>query len=332
LAQIRSGGTGAALAARIEVTRADDVIGRMNGAAGPRAFAGSSISRRGFALGAAGVLASCVAGQGCDRRRDSRQSPVATLRARPLTTVTTRDAGTQALDLGGARDAVLHLPPEIGSRPIPLVVLLHGAGGDGEGFVRGLLPLVGAARIALLAPDSRGSTWDAVLPVYRSLIDVLAPQPRLMGFGPDVAFLDRALERVFQLVSVDPEQIAIAGFSDGATYALSLGLLNGDLFNRIVAFSPGFITGDPRDLPGERPLVFVSHGLADGILPIDRSSRRIVPTLRERGYTVTYREFSGGHEIPDDVVREAIAWMTAPRNTPSQTGRGSSEAVRPGPE
>jgi predicted esterase len=31
--------------------------------------------------------------------------------------------------------------------------------------------------------------------------------------------------------------------------------------------------------------------------------------LRERGYDVTFREFDGGHEVPEDIARDAIRWM-----------------------
>jgi predicted esterase len=52
--------------------------------------------------------------------------------------------------------------------------------------------------------------------------------------------------------------------------------------------------------------VFVSHGTRDDVLPIDRTSRRIVPALRDDGYDVTYREFDGGHVVPPEVAREAV--------------------------
>jgi phospholipase/carboxylesterase len=39
--------------------------------------------------------------------------------------------------------------------------------------------------------------------------------------------------------------VALGGFSDGASYALSLDLTNGDLFASLIAFSPGFIQLDP---------------------------------------------------------------------------------------
>ncbi|MGZ4788523.1 MAG: hypothetical protein ACXVZX_08375 [Terriglobales bacterium] len=40
---------------------------------------------------------------------------------------------------------------------------------------------------------------------------------------------------------MDPARIAIGGFSDGASYALTIGITNGRLFTHIVAFSPGFM-------------------------------------------------------------------------------------------
>ena len=79
--------------------------------------------------------------------------------------------------------------------------------------------------VAILAPNSRDTTWDAFTD----------------SFGPDVEFLNRALERVFETVAIDPARIAVGGFSDGATYAIALGLINGELFKRVAAFSPGFV-------------------------------------------------------------------------------------------
>ena len=96
------------------------------------------------------------------------------------------------------------------------------------------------------------------------------------------------------------------GFSDCASYALSLGLTNGDLFTHVVAFSPGFMA--PAE-EWDAPRVFVSHGAADTVLPVDRCSRRIVPALERAGYAVRYREFAGGHAVPPAIAREAIGWF-----------------------
>jgi len=48
----------------------------------------------------------------------------------------------------------------------------------------------------------------------------------------------------------------------------------------------------------------------DGVLPIDRCSRRIVPELKCGGYDVLYREFDGEHSISLEIALEAIGWFT----------------------
>jgi predicted esterase len=120
--------------------------------------------------------------------------------------------------------------------------------------------------------------------------------------------LDHALAFVFDHYAVDPRRLAIGGFSDGASYALSLGITNGDLFSHIVAFSPGFMAPEAHR---DTPAIFVSHGTRDQVLPIQSCSRRIVPLLRQHGYAVIYREFDGPHTVPAEIAREALAWLAA---------------------
>jgi predicted esterase len=217
----------------------------------------------------------------------------ARLRARPLRVTGSAPVGLQPLMLGAARDSYLYVPTTYrADRPAPLVLLLHGAGGHARQGLDLLRSLADAAGLLLLAPASRDHTWDL-------LVD--------RRYGPDAAMIDRALEHMFSRYAIDPAHLAIGGFSDGASYALSLGITNGDLFTHVIAFSPGFVapaghTGSPR--------VFVSHGTRDGVLPIDRCSRRIVPELERGGYDVLYREFDGGHTILPEIASEAVGWFT----------------------
>jgi predicted esterase len=195
--------------------------------------------------------------------------------------------GRHPLADGGA----LYVPPAaLGGSPGTVVVTLHGAGSLPEHSFEPLLPFADEAGLILLAPKSRRATWDIVYG----------------DFGADVAALDELLADLFSAYPVHPGRVFVSGFSDGASYALSLGLTNGDLFGGIVAFSPGFAKtvgthGKPR--------VFVSHGTEDTVIPIDRTSRRIVPRLRKDGYDVTYREFAGPHLVPPNVARSAVEWL-----------------------
>jgi phospholipase/carboxylesterase len=187
---------------------------------------------------------------------------------------------------------VIQIPASARDASVPLLVFLHGATQTGSGMLRRIGPAAEQAGVALLAPDSRGASWDAIRG----------------DFGEDVTFLNRALEFVFARLAADPARVAIGGFSDGASYGLSLGLANGELFPRVVACSPGFVIQAPAH---GRPRFFISHGRSDQILPIDQCSRVIVPRLRTMGYDVTFREFEGRHELPPAVAAEGLQWMSA---------------------
>lgn len=130
------------------------------------------------------------------------------------------------------------------------------------------------------------------------------------GFGSDAAMIDEALRWVFERFAIDPSHLAVAGFSNGGTYSLSLGLTNGDLFSHVVALSPGSMLAG--SLHG-RPPVFVAHGLQDRVLPMDQTSRAIVPELRKQGYDVAFATFDVGHHLEPTIARRALRWFLGPR-------------------
>lgn len=196
--------------------------------------------------------------------------------------------GRHALDLGGRRDGAVLIPAGLDpAKPAPLIVALHGAGGIAAQMLDLLARSAEAQGIIVLAPESRGPTWDIIRGSY----------------GPDVAFIDESLTKVFRMHPVDPARMAVSGFSDGASYALSIGVINGELFDHVLAFSPGFLA--PTQI-ADTPKIFISHGVHDEVLPIDPCSRRIVPALRKAGYDVDYREFDGGHVVPAEMVDHAV--------------------------
>jgi predicted esterase len=219
----------------------------------------------------------------------------ARLTAKPGLPNTTLTPGTYPLGLGTATyDGLLLVPGSyLPGSPKPLVLALHGAGSTASGPINFLRPYAEAHGFLVLSVDSVGITWDAITFKYLS----------------DVLFIDRALAHAFSQLSVDPARIVVQGFSDGATYALGLGLANGDLFRRVVAFSPGgIVRSDSR--PEGKPEFFISHGRQDPVLRIDYTSRLIVPNLRNQGYSVEYLEFDGGHDIPAPVAEQASEWLT----------------------
>jgi predicted esterase len=220
----------------------------------------------------------------------TRAESAVRLRARPGSAADGAETGVIPLKLRSDRDALLYVPAAVPDRA-PLVLYLHGATGDEQQGIRRLRTLADEFGFLVLSPASGEGTWDAI----RS------------GYGPDVRFIDQALTKVFARRRVDARKIAVCGFSDGASYALGLGISNGDLFGGVMAFSPGFVP--PGGERSGTPRIFISHGTRDQILPIETCSRRLVPQLKQSGYDVTFREFDGPHGVPPEIARAAMAWF-----------------------
>ena len=253
-----------------------------------------SFTRRDFVL--ATLVAACGRAVGADQSTPRAAPPnrdKARLASRPRRPSLEIGLGFTELKLSdGPRDAVIYVP--VGYRhgePASFALMLHGAGGSAWDVVANSGPLSDATKTIILGVDSRGLTWDIVRGRY----------------GPDIAFIDQALDWTFARCAVDLTRLAVGGFSDGASYGLSVGLANGDLFTHVLAFSPGFMA-----LPAlvGKPRIFISHGTKDRVLEIDSASRTFVPQLQKAGYKVRYREFDGPHTVPVEVAREALDWFT----------------------
>ena len=202
--------------------------------------------------------------------------------------------GRHALSFEAGREAVLVVPDGLPQdTPVPLLVMFHGAGGEANRVLPHLVPHARARRFLLLAPQSMFPTWDIVVG----------------GHGPDLQRLDGALAMVASRFRIDPQHLAFAGFSDGGSYALSLGLTNGDVASHVIGLSAGFMNTFTQ---AGTPRVFLAHGRADSQLPIETSARPHAQRLLESGYDLTLQPFDGDHVIVPWVVARAIEFFLGP--------------------
>ena len=250
------------------------------------------MSRRAFcALLGTGISAAACSGDATVPPTYDPDTPILTTRPFAPSRAITPGLYTIQQD---AWSSLLLVPARyVASVPMPLVVALHGAGASANGPINFLGPYAEESGFILLAPKSAGGTWDGVEGIY----------------GPDLATIDASLSTTFDQCRVDSRRIVLQGFSDGASYALGVGITNAQLFTRVVAMSPGFVT--PWQRQSTKPRVFISHGRQDAILPIESASRVIVPELRGAGYDVTYVEYDGMHSVPPAIAAEAVSFMTA---------------------
>jgi predicted esterase len=242
-------------------------------------------TRRKFNALAGGLALSKLQGQIFDPAPNRLHAPDSGSQAPPLS------PGLHPLGLRTERDALLYVPESSAKfDQAPLVLSLHGASRDANRGIELLRTLADEHGFLLLAPATPGGTWDVIS----------GPG------GRDAEFINRSLAGTVGLRKIDRARIAMAGFSDGASCSLALGLANGDFFSAVLGFSPGFV---PDLVRVGNPPIFISHGTVDQVLPIDECSRRIVPQLKRDGYRVTYQEFEGKHELPPSVAAQAMRWF-----------------------
>ena len=189
--------------------------------------------------------------------------------------------------------AYFYAPADI-SGTAPLLVLLHGAGGDARSFINQFERDADERGFILLSVQSSGRTWA---------------QRKPKDGEADVANIKAAVAILSSTKSVDDHRVTVIGFSDGASYALSVGMAYPGMFRSIVAFSPGYAFA-PSNLDTKQR-IFISHSRRDPILPAD-NTRRMVEGLERAGFAPEVHWFNGGHEIDPQLKKAAFDFALAP--------------------
>jgi polyhydroxybutyrate depolymerase len=195
------------------------------------------------------ILVCALAFAGCQRARHSDAA---------------RASGTveRSVTVDGVERAYrVHVPARL-TRPAPLVVVLHGGGGNGSQVEQqtGFTTTADREGFVVAYPDGSGRTrlrtWNA------GTCCAYARDQRV----DDVSFTRAMLDAVATEFPVDPARIHVTGFSNGAMMAYRLGC---ELTDRIAAIAPvsGALNTEP--CTPSRPLsVLHIHGTADQHVPI----------------------------------------------------------------
>jgi len=220
------------------------------------------------------------------------------LHATPHTPARREEAATGLVTITrGESRAFLLTPKAIDpERAYPLVTVLHGAGRQDELLIRATRDDPDRRGALFLVGRSFHPTWDLILGADRV----------------DLDFFEYAYEWIYDRYLVDPARQALLGYSDGASYALAVGLSNPRLFAAVMGWAAGFLAIDTANLTAAdpRPRVFLEYGTADPLFPFAQVALPMRAALERLGYDLTFRADEGGAHWPSrEFQPAALDWF-----------------------
>ena len=205
--------------------------------------------------------------------------------------------GNGRITMGDGLRAFLLVPQHLDpARAYPLVIVLHGAGRQDELLFKGLQGEADRREALFLIPRSYQPTWDLIAG----------------GNDADLRFLAYCMRWIYERYRIDPTRQSLLGYSDGASYALALGLSNPRLFSAVMAWAAGFLAIDANNLQPDdpKPRVFLEYGDQDPLFPYQQVALPLREALEKIGYAVLFRtDVGGGHWPSPRFQPEALDWL-----------------------
>jgi predicted esterase len=203
-------------------------------------------------------------------------------------------SGEVRVEQGGGR-ALLLVPKTLEEgRLYPLITVLHGAGRQDEMLAKTFASEPDARDALFLIPRSQHPSWDLIVGQGR----------------PDMEFLEFAYDLIYRRYPVDPDCQAILGYSDGASYGLSLGLSNPQIFSAVMGWAAGFKLIEEPPAGSPKPRILLEYGSHDQLFPFEQIALPMRADLERQGYEVGFMVDKGGRHWPrGDFHSDALDWF-----------------------
>ena len=197
-----------------------------------------------------------------------------------------------------------------GVAPYPCILLLHGYGSNADDLFSfaSYLPehLTVISLEAPLGTPFGGKAWysihfDAAQDKWSDLEEA----------KKSLVTITEQLENFINEFDLNPKDISLMGFSQGAILSWSLLLDHPDRFRRSICMS-GYINTQLLENPLEEyqnVLAYASHGTNDPTVPYDWGESS-VNELRTNNPKVTFNSYADAHNVSPENFRDLLEWIS----------------------
>ncbi len=180
---------------------------------------------------------------------------------------------------GKERHYSLHVPPDYdGSKPISLLLMLHGRGGDGKEFAERthMNDKADKEGFAVAYPDATQWLGRRDLSAWDAANGLVPPGAR----ANDLQFLRDVIDRSQSQLRIDPERIYMIGHSSGGMMTYLAASQMSDKLAAVGIVSSAMSGKEPK--PKFPISVIATHGTDDEVIPIN-GLKNVPPILTELG-------------------------------------------------
>lgn len=188
----------------------------------------------------------------------------------------------------------------------PAIILLHGYGSNAEDLFS-FTPYLPQDHviISLEAPHplpQMGSAWYAIH--FEASQDRWTDVPQAKD---SMALVMENMELLIQKHHLNPRDLTLLGFSQGAILSWALAFNHPLYFRRIVALS-GYVNQDLIEQQEVTFLAFASHGKADPVIPFVWAEKSIAPLVAANS-TIRFEAFESGHTVSQENFLALLEWL-----------------------
>ena len=208
----------------------------------------------------------------------------------------------------------IELNPE--QEPTHSIIVLHGLGADGNDFYPVAQQLQGQLKSPTRFVLPNAKKWPITInggmnmPAWYDMKSL--EHPRDIGWD---SFED-SYKEISSLIKgeiengISPENIFIAGFSQGGVMALFTTISYPEKLGGIIALSTYWIQNNDLSIEASnhKYSIFMGHGLSDPIIPLE-IGKQSASELTSMGHDVTWKQYPMPHSVCMDEINDILHWL-----------------------